>query len=117
MTKFKFEKLEVWNLAMNLGEDLHKELMKFPVHEKYNLASQMLRASDSIALNIAEGSIGQTNPEFRRFLSYAIRSTAETVTCLIKAKRRGYLAQSNFDRYYDQCHEIINKLVALKRSI
>ena len=117
MTKFKFERLDVWNLAMKLGEDLNGELYKFPKHEKYNLASQMLRAVDSVALNIAEGSIGQTNPEFKRFLSYAIRSTAETVTCLIKAMRRGYLDQSSFDTYYDQCYEIINKLVALRRSI
>lgn len=117
MTKFKFERLEVWNLAMKLGDDLHSELVNFPVHEKYNLASQMLRASDSIALNIAEGSIGQTNPEFKRFFSYAIRSTAETVTCLLKATRRGYMDQSRFDNYYNQCYEIINKLVALRRSI
>lgn len=117
MRKFKFENLDVWNLAMRLGEDLNTELIQFPQHEKYNLASQMLRAVDSIALNIAEGSIGQTNPEFRRFLSYAIRSTAETATCLIKALQRGYISQHSFQAYYDQCHEIINKLVALRRSL
>ena len=32
----------------------------------YNLTSQILRAVDSIALNISEGSIGQSNPEFKK---------------------------------------------------
>jgi len=31
----------------------------------------MKRAADSISLNIAEGSTGQSNPEQRRFLGYA----------------------------------------------
>ncbi|MBW8359726.1 MAG: four helix bundle protein [Weeksellaceae bacterium] len=48
------------------------------------------RTSDSIALNIAEGSILQSNADFRKFLGYAIRSLAEVVKCLYKAKYRHY---------------------------
>lgn len=32
----------------------------------------MTRAVDSIALNISEGSIGQSNPEFKKSMGYAI---------------------------------------------
>ena len=46
----------------------------------YVLTSQIKRAADSIALNIAEGSTGQSNPEFAKFLGYAIRSGIEVVT-------------------------------------
>jgi four helix bundle protein len=84
--KFKFEKLIIWQKAMDLGEEINKLAKQFPKSEMYNLSSQILRAVDSIALNISEGSIGQSNPEFKRFIGYSIRSLAEVVTCLHKAK-------------------------------
>ena len=85
--KFKFESLIIWEKAMDMGEDIFKLTNKFPKDEIYNLTSQTRRAVDSIALNISEGSIGQTNPEFKKYMSYSIRSLAEVVTCLHKAKR------------------------------
>lgn len=88
MDKFKFEKLIIWQKAMGFGEIINKIAPSFPESEKFNLASQISRASDSIALNILEGSISQSNPEQRKFIGYSIRSLAEVVTCLFKAKRR-----------------------------
>lgn len=63
MNKFKFEKLIIWQKAMDLGEIIDKLSMTFPAKEKFNLSSQICRATDSIALNISEGSIGQSNLE------------------------------------------------------
>lgn len=93
--KFKFEKLIIWQKAMELGEDINRLSYNFPKEELYNLSSQIRRAVDSIALNISEGAIGQTNPEFRKFVGYAIRSLAEVVTCLHKALRRIILLKMN----------------------
>ena len=89
--KFKFEKLIIWQRAMNLGDDIDIMSDSFPKKEMFNLSSQIRRAADSIALNISEGSIGQSNPEQRKFIGYSIRSLAEVVTCLHKAKRREYI--------------------------
>lgn len=91
--KFKFENLIIWQKAMELGEDINKLSYKFPKKEIYNLSSQIRRAADSIALNISEGLIGQSNLEFRKFMGYAIRSLAEVVTCIHKAKRRKYISE------------------------
>lgn len=91
--KFKFENLIIWQKAMELGEDINKLSYKFPKKEIYNLSSQIRRAADSIALNISEGSIGQSNLEFRKFMGYAIRSLAKVVTCIHKAKRRKYISE------------------------
>jgi four helix bundle protein len=66
--EFKFEKLIIWQKAMDLGEEINVLANKFPSKEIYNLSSQIRRAADSIALNIAEGSTGQTNPEFKKFM-------------------------------------------------
>ena len=48
---FKFEKLIVWQKAMDLGEDINKLTDNFPSKEIYNLSSQIRRAVDSVALN------------------------------------------------------------------
>ena len=84
--EFKFEKVMIWQKAMNFGEDIHRLVHTFPKDEVFNLSSQIRRAVDSIALNIAEGSADQSNPEFKKFMGYSIRSLAEVVTCLYKAK-------------------------------
>lgn len=114
---FKFEKLVIWQLAMDYGEDINVLSGKFPETEVFNLISQSKRAADSIALNIAEGSIGQTNPEKKKFIGYAIRSLAEVVTCLYKAKRRNYISQTEFDKYYEDGAKLMAKLNSFRNSI
>ena len=102
---------------MVLGEKIEELTKSFPKREIYNLSSQMLRAGDSVALNIAEGSISQSNPEFKRFVGYAIRSLAEVVTCFIKAKNRDYIDKGTFDSLYIDSYELMNMMVAFKRNI
>ena len=46
---FKFEKLIIWQKAMDFGEEIYLLTETFPKKEMYNLSSQILRASDSIA--------------------------------------------------------------------
>jgi four helix bundle protein len=76
---FKFEKLLVWQKALDLTDYVHEMTKSFPKSEMFSLTSQINRAADSVSLNIAEGSTGQTNPEFSRFLNIALRSNIEVV--------------------------------------
>ena len=115
--KFKFEKLIIWQKAMELGEELNIVTNEFPKKEIYNLASQMRRAVDSIALNISEGSIGQSHPEFKKFMGYSIRSLAEVVTCLHKAKRRSYISEQEFNKYYEDAFNLMNMMIAFRKNI
>lgn len=86
---FKFEKLKIWQAAIDIADDIEKLTKTFPREEVFVLTSQMKRAADSISLNIAEGSTGQSNAEQARFLGYAQRSALEVVNCLYLAKKRG----------------------------
>ncbi|MDO6759539.1 four helix bundle protein [Tamlana sp. 2_MG-2023] len=117
MDKFKFEKLIIWQKAMDFGEVIHKLSLVFPDKEKFNLSSQICRASDSIALNISEGSIGQSNPEQKKFIGYSIRSLAEVVTCLFKAKRRNYITEIQFTELYDESYHLMNMMSAFRKNI
>lgn len=115
--KFKFEKLIVWQKSMEFGEAIHTVSHSFPKSEIYYLSSQIRRAVDSIALNISEGSIGQTNPEQKKFIGYAIRSLAEVVTCLHKALNRKYISSEVFQENYDFAYNLMNMLVAFRSNV
>lgn len=115
--KFKFEDLIIWLKAMDFAEELNAVTTKFPKAEMYNLTSQMMRAIDSVALNISEGSIGQSNPEFKKFMGYAIRSLAEVVTCLHKSRRRNYITEQEFEKHYADSFELMNRMIAFRKKI
>ena len=64
----KFESLEVWQLALDYIDLIYRVANQLPRTEEHNLKSQSIRAATSVALNIAEYSTSQTNPEQARCL-------------------------------------------------
>lgn len=114
---FKFEKLIVWQKAVDLSDIVHQLAKKFPKDELYILTSQIKRAADSVSLNIAEGSTGQSNPEFNRFLGIALRSDIEVVGCIFLAKRRAYISDKEFEEIYKMCEEILVMINALRKTL
>jgi len=114
---FKFEKLEVWQKAIEFSGKIHNLTRAFPKEELYVLTSQIKRAADSIALNIAEGSTGQSNAEFKQFLGYAIRSAIEVVSCLYIGKKREIIIDSEFEKLYDELSTIVKMLQSLRNSL
>ena len=102
---------------MDLGEEINILSSNFPKKEMYNLSSQIMWATDSIALNISEGAIEQSNAEFNRFLGYSVRSLAEVVTCLHKVKRRNYIDEIEFNKNYEFAFNLMNMMIALKNKV
>ncbi len=114
---FKFENLKVWQRAVELSGDISDLSKGFPKDEIYVLTSQIKRATDSISLNIAEGSTGQTNPEFKKFLGYSLRSAIEVVGCLYLAHKRNLIDNDQFNKFYEMLTELIKGIQALRNSI
>ncbi|HYI77130.1 MAG TPA: four helix bundle protein [Chryseolinea sp.] len=115
---FKFEKLKVWEKAVDLSGEISELVKTFPKDELYVLSSQIKRATDSTSLNIAEGSTGQSNLEFNKFLGYALRSAIEVVGCIhFLAKKRNLIDQKTFDHFYNHLTELIKGIQALRNSI
>jgi four helix bundle protein len=114
---FKFEKLKVWQYSLEITDEIDDIIKRFPVHEMYSLSSQMRRAANSVSLNIVEGSTGQSNAEFKRFLRIANRSALEVVGCLYLAKRRNYISESVFSKLYDHIEELVKMIQALINSL
>ena len=115
---FKFEELEVWRLALDYVDLVYEIADKLPSSEAYNLRSQMTRAATSVALNIAEGSTGQTDAEQARFLGLAIRSLLETVACQHLISRRAYVSDlTPLRQAYVDAETLVAKLHTMRRAI
>jgi four helix bundle protein len=82
-----YHHLEIWQRSMDYAVSIYGFMKALPVTERYNLASQLQRATTSVPLNIAEGAGCSTRAEFNRFLGYAYRSLKEIVTCLELCQR------------------------------
>jgi four helix bundle protein len=88
---FKFEKLEVYQVALDYSDLTYETAGQLPKSEEANLKSQVARAATSVALNIAESTTAQTDVEKARCLGLAMRSVLETVACQHIISRRGFL--------------------------
>lgn len=115
---YKFERLEVWDLALQYLDLMYAIAQKLPRQEEHNLAAQMRRAAASICLNIAEGSTSQSDAEQARFLSMAIRSLVETVACQHLVSRHQYLRDlTPLREAYRLSETLFAKLQAFRASL
>jgi four helix bundle protein len=115
---YKFEKLEVWQLALTYSDSIYQLAEKLPRSEEYNLKSQITRAATSIALNIAEGSTSQSDAEQARFVGMAIRSLIETVACQHLIHRRNYISDVALLREcYRQSETLFAKLQSFRTAL
>lgn len=114
---FKFEKLKVWQLALELDGEISDMAKSFPKDELFILTSQIKRAADSLVLNIAEGSTLQLKIEFKRFLVIANRSALEVVACLYLSIQRKYIDKSIFDDKYQEYKKLVAMIQALIKSL
>lgn len=113
---FKFEKLLIWQKAVELSDLVHVVSKSFPKEELYILSAQIKRAADSVSLNIAEGSTGQSDAEFRRFLGIALRSNIEVVACIYLARKREIIKKDDFEKIYALCEEILVMINSLRNK-
>jgi four helix bundle protein len=114
---YKFQKLRIYELALDYVDLTYALAERLPKSEDYNLRSQITRAASSIALNIAEGSTGQTDAEQSRFLGMALRSLIETVACQDIIKRRNYLGAIELEGAHKLGMELFAKIQAMRRTL
>ena len=84
--------LDVYRLAEELSDLIWHAFDKWPVKVKNTMGYQIIRSSDSIAANLAEG-YGRYSPaERKRFYLYSRGSFEETMARLRKAIRRSVIS-------------------------
>lgn len=93
----KLEDLEVYKVAMEIGEIVWTVVDKWDYFPKKTLGAQYVDAADSIALNISEG-YGRFHYKENKNFCYNSRGSAkETLTVTTKAKARSLISDEEFN--------------------
>ena len=80
--------LEVYKLAIEIGDKVWEIVDKWDYFNKDTLGKQFVKAADSVALNIAEGYGRFFYKENKNFNYYSRGSAFESTSCLRKAVKR-----------------------------
>jgi len=112
MAKFRFQDLKIWQLAIEIANDLFDVADDLEQKKLYRFADQLRGAGMSMSNNIAEGSGSSSNKEFNQFLNISRRSTFENANILILLKRRDLISERELEKLLDKldhlCRQITN---------
>ena len=114
---FPFEKIEVWQLSVDLADFVIGLLESFPPNKHFRIIGQMEAAVSSISQNIAEGKGRQYNKEFIQFLYIAIGSLFEVLTLTEIFKRRKLFKEKEAIQIREKAIIIYRKTTALIKSL
>ncbi|KPM47307.1 four helix bundle protein [Jiulongibacter sediminis] len=109
-----FEDLHIWQESMSIATELYTE---FKDCKDFAYRDQILRASLSVPLNIAEGFERNNNKDFYNFLRYAKGSAGEVRTQIIFAKGVKLMKEQKADGYISLLKTLSKQIQTLMSSI
>ena len=114
---FNFEKLEVWQKAIEFADLVYSTTTSFPADERFGLTNQMRRAAVSVSSNLAEGCSRNSQIDFARFVEIATGSVFEVVSQAFVSQRQGFLSETRFQKLYFAAEDLSKMLRGLRRSL
>ena len=114
---FPFEKIEIWQLSVDLADFVIGLLESFPPNKHFRVIGQMESAVSGISQNIAEGKGRQYNKEFIQFLYIAIGCLFEVLTLTEIFKRRKLFKEKEANQVRKKAIIIYRKTTALIKSL
>jgi len=114
---FRFEKLDVWQKAVEYADLIYTITQDFPAEERFGLTSQLRRSAVSISSNIAEGTSRSSDTDLARFVEIAYGSLLESISELEIAKRQRFLSDERFAEAYKSAEELAKMLSGFRRTL
>ena len=106
-----FEDLDVYQLALELQQEIFELTKTFPKEETYSLTDQIRRSSRSVGANITEAWAKRRYPaHFISKLSDSDGEQNETRHWLRSAHECKYISETNCDALIDKCKAVGRKL-------
>jgi four helix bundle protein len=117
MYQFPFEKLEIWNLSIELSLKIYLATKKFPDDEKFAITSQLRRAANSVSANIAEGASRFGNKDKVRFFQISYSSLMEVLNFLVISEKLNYISNEELSEFRLSIGELSNKINAYHKKL
>lgn len=114
---FQFEKLEVYQKALDWVEVVESLCESLKGKASYSLIDQLSRSALSIPLNIAEGNGRWHKGEKRQLFWIARGSVFECVPIIQVLQRKGLITEVDYAGYYEQLDIIAKMLTNLVKSV
>src|SRR2546425_1587299 len=114
---FRFEDLEIWQLARKLAVKFHKLADELDKRRLYRYAEQLRAAGLSLANNIAEGSGSTHTQEFKQFLNIARRSLFEDASMLMVFESLGLFNSLEIDGLLIDCDLLSRKITNFSKTL
>jgi four helix bundle protein len=111
-----YQKLIVWQRARAFEARARQLVQTLPQEERRRIGDQLLRAVESVRLNIAEGAGLNTDRQFARHLLLALGSANEVQETLAVIQDAGHLPAA-FRDLVDEATEIRAMLAGLHRRV
>ena len=113
-----YKKLDVWKKAHEMNMFIKKNIAtKFPKEERFELSSQLTRASLSVPLNIVEGCGRFTDKDFAHFLDTALGSINEIDYCCLCASELNYISDEDYDKVNKSINEVRAMLISFLKFL
>lgn len=117
MGKYILEDLDVYNMSNEIADDIWNIVITWSFLAQDTIGKQIIRSSDSIAANIAEGYGRFFFKENRQFCFYSRGSILETKTWIQKAKNRNLITEVQYNQLFTKLEAIHFKLNAYLKFI
>ena len=117
MAKFRFQDLEIWQMAIEIADELFDIADDLYKRRLYRFAEQLRGSGMSMSNNIAEGSGSNSSKEFHQFLNIARRSTYENANILIILSRRKLIQQEVLEKLLDKLDHLCRKITNFQKTL
>lgn len=117
MSKFRFQDLEIWQEAIDIGNLLFDIADNLEERKLFRFAEQLRSAGLSISNNIAEGAGSNSKADFRNFLNIAKRSTFENANILIVLNKRKLLNDAELNTSLERLDILSRKITNFQKSL
>ncbi len=114
---FRFERLEIWKLAIEFANRVYEITEGFPKSEIFGLRADIRSAGNSVPMNIGEGSGRGSKRDFSRFLDIAMGSIYEVVTGMAIALKRRYVTLEQYRVIYGEAEILAKKLTRFQDTL
>jgi four helix bundle protein len=117
MVKFRFQDLKIWQLAIEIADELFDIADGLEQRRLYRFADQLRGAAMSMSNNIAEGSGSASKKEFKQSLNMARRSTFENANILILFQKRKLISQDSLDQLLNRLDSLCRQITSFQNSL